>query len=85
MRSMHIRRSKYRQRQLDPVNAPVITIEQQIAAVVRELRLRRQMYPLWIQGGRLTQQKADYEIAAMEAVLETVRAAMPPDLLSEKA
>jgi hypothetical protein len=66
------------------VNAPVITIEQQVAAVVRELRLRRQLYPLWVTAGRLTQAKAEHEIAAMEAVLETVKAQMPPDLLSEE-
>ncbi|MEO6711374.1 MAG: hypothetical protein ABI054_09615 [Planctomycetota bacterium] len=49
-----------------------ITIEQQIAAVRRELSMRRHLYPGWINGGRLTQEKSDMEIAAMEAVLATL-------------
>lgn len=40
----------------------------QLAAVRREIGLRRRNYPLWVARGRLTQAKADHEIAAMQAV-----------------
>jgi hypothetical protein len=65
------------------MNAPVITIEQQVKCCARELRLRRHHYPRWVADGKMSQREADYEIAAMYAVLETVRAALPPDLLTE--
>jgi hypothetical protein len=55
-----------------------VTIEEQVACVERELRMRRSAYPRWIGAGRLTQAKADAEIAAMEAVLATLQAQVPP-------
>jgi hypothetical protein len=51
-----------------------VTIDQQIACVKRELAQRRRVYPRWVQSGQFgyTQQKADQEIAGMEAVLATL-------------
>lgn len=51
-----------------------ITIEEQIAAVEREVTLRRRVYPRWVEAKRLTQDKADREIAAMEATAVTLNA-----------
>ncbi len=51
----------------------VITIETQIKAVAREIAMRRNLYPKWIASGRLTQDKADAQIAEMEAVIETLK------------
>lgn len=50
-----------------------ITLDQQIQAVAREIAMRRSAYPKWVASKRLTQAKADQEIAAMEAVLETLK------------
>ncbi|MEG0819582.1 MAG: hypothetical protein RSG56_09065 [Brevundimonas sp.] len=50
----------------------MISIEDQIACIDRELRYRRRVYPRWIDGGKMTQRKADEEIARMEAVLATL-------------
>lgn len=53
-----------------------ITIERQIAAVRREISMRRKVYPGWVQRGRMTQDEADRQIATMEAAratLESVR------------
>ena len=44
----------------------------QIAAVERELKMRRSVYPRWIASKKMTREKADYEIGAMEAVLRTL-------------
>lgn len=51
-----------------------VTIDQQIACVKRELAQRRRVYPRWVASGQFgyTQQKADQEIAGMEAVLATL-------------
>lgn len=50
----------------------------QIACIEREIKMRRRVYPRWIESLRITQAKADAEIAAMEAVLATLQALVPP-------
>ena len=49
-----------------------IKISEQIACVRREIAMRRRVYPRWIESGKMTQAKADREIAVMEAVLATL-------------
>lgn len=49
-----------------------VPIEHQIACVKREIRMRRQVYPRWVEQGRTTQVQADDQIAMMEAVLATL-------------
>jgi len=51
----------------------MITIEDQIKAVEREIGMRRRVYPNWVASKRMSQEKADKEITAMEAVLETLK------------
>ena len=51
----------------------MVTIEDQIKAVEREIGMRRRVYPNWVASKRMSQEKADKEIAAMEAVLETLK------------
>lgn len=50
-----------------------IPITEQIKCVERELALRRRVYPRQISAHRMSQITADREIAAMTAVLETLR------------
>lgn len=50
-----------------------IPITEQIRAVEREIAMRERVYPTWVQNKRMTQRKADDELAAMRAVLETLR------------
>ena len=40
------------------------------ACAAREAKMRRGVYPRWIADGRLSQKKADDEIAKMEAIAE---------------
>lgn len=51
----------------------MITIEEQIKAVEREIGMRRRVYPNWVASKRMSQEKADKEIKNMEAVLETLK------------
>lgn len=50
-----------------------ITIQRQADAVRREIAFRQRVYPRFIDQGKLTPEKAAEEIAAMEAVLETLK------------
>lgn len=50
----------------------VVTLDEQIACVKRELSLRSRVYPRWTATGKLKPATADSEIAAMRAVLETL-------------
>lgn len=49
-----------------------ITLGMQIAAVEREIRMRRMVYPGQVVKRKMTQTSADVEIAAMLAVLKTL-------------
>ena len=49
-----------------------VTLEQQIACVKREIGMRQRVYPRWVESGKMKQDAADREIAAMKAVHETL-------------
>ena len=51
----------------------MITIEEQIACIERELGMRVKLYPRWVKSGKLTQAAADEELARMRAVLLTLQ------------
>lgn len=57
----------------------MITLDQQIACVAREIALRRNVYPKWAASGRMKQETADKELAGMEAVIETLKQAKDND------
>ncbi len=48
------------------------TFQQQIECVRREIGMRERVYPNWVANKKLKQEKADYEIACMKAVLGTL-------------
>ena len=50
----------------------MILIEAQIACARRELEMRKRAFPRWIGQGRISPAKAQHEIAAMEAIVETL-------------
>ena len=52
------------------------TLQEQIACVEREIRMRKQVYPRRVAIGKMRQELAEDEIAAMEAVLDTLRAVL---------
>lgn len=45
------------------------TVDEEIACVEREIRLRLRVYPRRVADGKMTQKLADKELAAMNAVL----------------
>ena len=51
----------------------LITLEEQIACVERELGFRLRLYPRWVATAKLTQAAADEEVERMRAVLLTLQ------------
>jgi hypothetical protein len=51
----------------------MITLVEQIAEAQRELALRRQCYPAWVQSGQRDAGDAQYQILCMEAMVHTLR------------
>lgn len=49
-----------------------IPMSAQVECVRREIAMRERVYPKWVAAGRMTQKKADDELAAMAAVLGTL-------------
>lgn len=50
----------------------MISLEDQIKCVEREIALRKRVYPRWIAAGKMTNEKANDEIARMQAVRESL-------------
>lgn len=52
--------------------AAVVPYSDQLAAAQREVKMRERVYPRWVQQGKMTQAKADAELAAMRAICATL-------------
>lgn len=50
-----------------------VSIEEQIASVEREIRMRESTYPRWVEQRCMTVKTAEHEISCMQAVLATLR------------
>lgn len=53
----------------------IFTAREKLAEVSREAALRRRVYPRFVAAGRLSQAKADEQIACMDAIANDYRAA----------
>jgi hypothetical protein len=45
------------------------SMDDMIKCATRELAMRRRVYPKWVEQDRMTQDKADWEIECMEAIV----------------
>lgn len=52
--------------------AASVTIDKQIACVRRELAMRHRNYTRWVADGRMKQAESDHQLAAMQAVHDTL-------------
>lgn len=55
------------------------TLTEQFDCARRELALRRNAYPRWVQSGRMAPDKAQHEIECMEAIVATLQKAKEAD------
>lgn len=49
------------------------TLKEQMACVAREIALRERVYPKLIASGKLRPNEAEYQLATMHDVLDTLR------------
>jgi hypothetical protein len=56
----------------------MITIEDMLAEVDRELAMRRRVYPRFVAEGKMTQAAADTQLARLEAIREHLRQSHEP-------
>jgi hypothetical protein len=49
------------------------TLDQQIAAVKREIKVRENCYARMVAGARMKPERSVYELGVMKAVLETLK------------
>lgn len=50
----------------------MITLDDQIKCVRRELAMRQRVYPRWVEQSKMKQDAADRELATMQAVHDTL-------------
>lgn len=53
---------------------PVFQVAELAEEARREVAMRKRVYPRWVEGGRMTQAKADRGLALMEAIAEKLEA-----------
>ncbi len=51
-----------------------VTTEEMLACAVRELKLRRRVYPRRVAAKQMTQHKADHELTVQEAIIRHFQA-----------
>ena len=51
----------------------IITAEDMLICAERELKMRHRVYPRWVEEGRISEGKATHELAAMAAIVDTLR------------
>ena len=56
-----------------------IPLYEQILCARRELALRKKVYGKWVESRKMTMEKASHEIAAMEAIIQTLEQIHTPD------
>ncbi len=64
---------------LEEMIAQEYTLEAMIACVRRELAMRKNVYPKWVQSGRMKAEEADHQINCMQAVHDTL-SGLPADV-----
>lgn len=52
--------------------SPDVSLEAQVKCAKRELALRINVYPGWVNGGRMNKFKAEEEIEAMRGIVKTL-------------
>ena len=50
-----------------------ISVAEMIAEIEREIRMRESVYPRWVAAKKLSQAKADRQIAVMRAAVERLK------------
>lgn len=60
----------------------IITTADKLACAKRELAMRKQCYPRWIEQNKMSAGKAAHEIACMEAIVEDYEEALAEEAVA---
>lgn len=52
---------------------PIVSLDQQIACIEREVAMREKYYPKWVAEHHMLESRAEHELAGMRAVLVTLK------------
>lgn len=47
--------------------------EEKLKCIEREIKMRRRVYPRWVEAGKMTALQADREISVMESIADDYR------------
>ena len=59
----------------------IITASDKLSCVQRELKMRRQLYPRWVEEGKMSEGAAAHQLACMEDIVRDYRAAAEKERL----
>jgi hypothetical protein len=59
----------------------IITTADKLACAERELKMRNNVYPRWVEAGKMSLGKATHEIEAMKAIVADYKKAVERDRL----
>jgi hypothetical protein len=51
----------------------IVTSQQKLDCIEREIRMRERVYPRWVADKKMSQAKADEELATMRAIADDYR------------
>ena len=60
---------------------PVIPTAEKLACAERELKMRKKVYPRWVEEGKMSEGKATHELACIEALITDYRGAAEKERL----
>lgn len=59
----------------------VITAADMLACAEREVKMRKRVYPRWVEDGRMSEGTAAHQLACMEEIVKTLRPLAEKDRL----
>ena len=59
----------------------IITATDKLACLERELKMRKKVYPRWVEEGKMSEGKATHELACIEALITDYRGAAEKERL----
>lgn len=60
----------------------MVTDHDKLKSAIRELKLRKRVYPRFVSAGRMTGEEMRHEIAVMEAIVADYQQKVQPSLLT---
>lgn len=63
---------------MEEIRLKAVTLEEQISGATLEVAMRHRVYPRLIAAGKMSEKKATYNIAVMQAIVATLESLREP-------